>query len=359
MRHQSEMGAAEVKAFLTWLAIDRRVAASTQNQAFSAVLFLYRTILEQPLVGLEDTPRAKRPSRLPVVLSRREVAAVLAQLDGVPLLMATLLYGGGIRLDECAQLRVRDLDFDRGVLTIRDGKGGKDRTTLLPGSAEATFRAYLESVRQLHGKDLGQGMGAVSLPDALAKKYPSAPFEWGWQWVFPARRCYVDRSTGRSHRHHIHPSAFQRAFKAARLRSGVTKPATSHSLRHSFATHLLEEGYDIRTIQELLGHSDVSTTMVYTHVAERGSGRGVRSPLDRALLSEEHRAPSSVVKALSDVEHWAPGFRAEVAQQAAPEESADGKGTGHPSVASSRYRDILRRTVRSISALLARRHDGI
>jgi integron integrase len=278
-RHPREMGTAEVTAFLSSLATRANVSASTQNQAFSALLFLYRDVLEQPLTGLESSVRAKRPMRLPVVLSRVEVAAILRKLRAEPWLMASLMYGAGLRLLECARLRVKDLDFDRGEITVRDGKGRKDRVTLIPAALVSPLRSQLERIRKQHQHDLDQGAGSVALPDALGRKYPTAAFELGWQWVFPATRHHVDRSTGLLRRHHLHESVVQRAFRDAVRAAGLTKPATCHTLRHSFATHLLDAGYDIRTIQELLGHSDVNTTMIYTHVLNRG-GRGVRSPLD-------------------------------------------------------------------------------
>jgi integron integrase len=279
-RHPDQMGAPEVRAFLSSLATERNVSASTQNQAFSALLYLYRDVLEHELLGLETTVRAKQSVRLPVVLSRDEVAAVLGRLDGVPALMASVAYGGGLRVLECCRLRVKDLDFDRGELLVRAGKGQKDRRTILPASLVPRLRAHLERVWRQHDADLRFGAGAVELPFALAAKYPQAPWQWPWQWVFPATRIYYDSASGQRRRHHLHESVLQRAFAIAVRAAAIAKPATCHSLRHSFATHLLEDGYDIRTIQELLGHADVGTTMIYTHVLNRG-GRGVRSPLDR------------------------------------------------------------------------------
>ena len=278
-RHPREMGVAEVSQFLSSLATEGHVSASTQNQAFSALLFLYREVLKQPLPGLDDVVRAKRPVRLPTVLSRDEVQAILRHLDGVPWLMASLMYGAGLRLLECARLRVKDVDFSRGELAVRDGKGQKDRVTVLPGRLIDPLRGHLERVAQAYETDMRNGAGLVALPNALARKYPHASRDWAWQWVFPASRQYDDPVTGERRRHHVHETVLQRAFHAAVRRAGVPKPATCHTLRHSFATHLLEAGYDIRTIQELLGHRDVSTTMIYTHVLNRG-GRGVRSPLD-------------------------------------------------------------------------------
>ncbi len=281
MRHPQEMGAHDVTAFLTALAVRERVSASTQNQAFSAILFLYREVLGRELQGLDQVVRAKPPVRLPLVLSRREVAAVLAGLQGTPWLMASLLYGAGLRLLECARLRVKDVDFDRGELVVRDGKGMKDRMTLLPAGLAASLRVHLARVTRLHERDLAAGIG-VELSGALARKYPAAPRELAWRWVFPAARTYVDHRSGEVRRHHLHESVVQREVRAAVVAARLTKPATCHTLRHSFATHLLESGYDIRTIQELLGHSDVNTTMVYTHVLNRG-GRGVLSPLDAVV----------------------------------------------------------------------------
>jgi integron integrase len=267
-----------VTAFLSSLAA-RDVAASTQNQALSAILFLYDAVLEQRLPWLDEIVRARRPARLPVVLSRQEVAAVLSRLRGPVWLMASLLYGSGLRLLECAELRVKDVDFDRGGLTVRDPKGGRDRVTMLPAGVVEPLRAHLAAVKAQHDADLLAGRGAVALPGALGRKYPRAAVEWTWQWVFPATRWYTDPVTGEQRRHHLHESVVQRGVKDAVRAAGITKPATCHSFRHSFATHLLESGYDIRTIQELLGHRDVSTTMVYTHVLNR-VGRGVQSPLD-------------------------------------------------------------------------------
>lgn len=278
-RHPEEMGEPEVTAFLSHLATHRRVSASTQNQALSALLFLYRVVLRRDLAWLDELVRAKRPARVPTVLSRSEVAALLAELDGTVRLVASLLYGAGLRLLEAMRLRVKDVDFARNEITVRDGKGRKDRVTLLPAAAREPLRRHLELVRRQYERDAARDRNCVALPDALARKYPGAAGEWGWQWVFPATSHYRDRETGQLRRHHLHESVIQRAVKEAARRARLTKPATCHTLRHSFATHLLEAGYDIRTIQELLGHADVSTTMIYTHVLNRG-GRGVRSPLD-------------------------------------------------------------------------------
>jgi integron integrase len=283
-RHPAEMGAAEVTAFLTALAVRERVAASTQNQALNALLFLYREILGVELPWLDDLVRAKRPQHLPTVLTRDEVRAVLERLDGVPRMMALLLYGAGLRLLECCRLRIKDVDFATNQITIREGKGGKDRMTMLPGTVKANLAKQLERVRALHQRDLRQGAGWVELPWALARKYPNAGREWAWQWVFPATRFYVDRTTGQRRRHHLHESVIQRAVREAVLKTGLAKKATCHTFRHSFATHLLEDGHDIRTVQELLGHRDVSTTMIYTHVLHRGPA-AVRSPADRMFSS--------------------------------------------------------------------------
>lgn len=278
-RHPSEMGAPEISEFLTSLATRGRVSASTQNQALSALLFLYREVLGIDLPWIDGIVAAKRPHRLPVVLTRREVKAVLHHLAGTSWIMASLLYGAGLRLIECCRLRVKDIDFGRMEITVREDKGQKDRMTVLPGTVKEPLRAHLERVRRLHQRDLAAGVGSVELPGALSRKYPDAAKSWAWQWIFPAARFYVDRESGVRRRHHRHESVLQRDVKTAVRRAGIAKHATCHTLRHSFATHLLESGADIRTIQELLGHRDVSTTMVYTHVLNRG-GRGVRSPLD-------------------------------------------------------------------------------
>jgi integron integrase len=278
-RHPRELGEHEVQAFVSSLAA-RGVSASTQNQALSSVLFLYEVVLERRLPWMKEIVRAQRPVRLPVVLSREEVSSLLSRLHGPVWLMASLMYGAGLRLLECAELRVKDLNFDRGELTVRDGKGGKDRVTMLPAAIAGSLVEHLARVKAQHDADLAAGRGRVALPWALRAKYPNAPLEWAWQWIFPATRFYVDQETGERRRHHLHESVLQRAVKDATRAAGIPRPATCHSLRHSFATHLLETGYDIRTIQELLGHRDVSTTMIYTHVLNQG-GRGVRSPLDQ------------------------------------------------------------------------------
>ena len=300
--HPEALGAPAVEAFLTHLATARRVSASTQNQALAALLFLYGPVLRTPLPRLGDVARAQRPRRLPTVLTRAEVHAVLAALgapdrartaaagsptepvigpaSGPPYaLVGTLLYGAGLRLMEALQLRVKDVDLGRGELLVRDGKGGKDRVTVLPGVATVPLTAHLVRVRALHGHDVARGGGRVALPGALARKLLEAAASWGWQWVFPATSRYRDPATGARVRHHLHESAVQRAVRDAAARAGLAKRVTCHTFRHSFATHLLEAGYDIRTVQELLGHTDVRTTMIYTHVLNRG-GRGVVSPAD-------------------------------------------------------------------------------
>jgi len=281
-RHPAEMGAREITDFLSALAVKDKVAASTQNQALSALLFLYRAVLAQDVPWLDDLVRAKRPERLPVVLTRDEVRAVLDRLHGVPLLMVLLLYGAGLRLLECARLRIKDVDFVSNQIVVRDGKGFKDRVTMLPASVKAGLAQHLDRVRRQHQYDLERGDGWVELPYALKRKYPSAGRGWAWQWVFPATRIYVDHVTGERRQHHLHESVLQRAVKDAVRRAGIAKPASCHTFRHSFATHLLEDRHDIRTVQELLGHSDVSTTQIYTHVLNRGPS-GVQSPADRML----------------------------------------------------------------------------
>jgi len=278
-RHPLEMGAPEVAEFLTYLAVQRKVSASTQNQAFSALLFLYREVLDRQLEGLEKVVRAKVPLRLPIVLTLVEGRSIFGYLRETPLLMAKIMFGAGLRLLECMSLRVKDLDFARNEITVRSGKGQKDRITCLPKSLTEPLRARLAEMKRQHEMDLREGAGSVELPEALERKYPRAPWEWPWQWVFPASRYHVDVHTGRRRRHHSDESMFQREFVIASRASGITKPATAHSLRHSFATNMLERGYDSRTIQELMGHRDVSTTMVYLHVLHKG-GLGVKSPLD-------------------------------------------------------------------------------
>ncbi|MBS1155132.1 MAG: integrase [Proteobacteria bacterium] len=278
--HPAEMGSTEVEAFLTWLAVEGNVATATQNQALAAILFLYREVLGTELPWMNDIARAKKPRRLPVVLTTQEILQVLQQTGGQTGLILRLLYGTGMRLLEGCRLRIKDLDLARNEILVRDGKGQKDRVTMQPQSLVQILRNHLESVKALHDADLAAGLGAVYLPDALARKYPGASRTWGWQYVFPAAGLSVDPRSGETRRHHIEDQAVQRAMKKAIGIAGLAKPASPHTLRHSFATHLLEGGYDIRTVQELLGHKDVSTTMIYTHVLNKG-GRGVQSPLDR------------------------------------------------------------------------------
>lgn len=278
-RHPREMGAAEVEKFLTHLAVAGRVSASTQNQAMSALLFLYKEVLEQALPWLDNVESAQRPKRLPVVLTVEEVEALLARVHGTVGLMLRLIYGTGMRIMECVRLRVKDVDFARGEIIIREGKGSKDRVTMLPASLAAPLQQHLARVKALHASDLKAGFGDVYLPYALARKYPNAGREWCWQYVFPSSKLSLDPRTGIKRRWHTHENNIQRAMRQALRDADTPKPATPHTLRHSFATHLLQAGYDIRTVQELLGHKDVSTTMIYTHVLNRG-GRAVVSPLD-------------------------------------------------------------------------------
>lgn len=278
-RHPRELGGPEVERFLSALAVEGRVAASTQNQALSALLFLYRQVLDVELPWMENVVRAKRQSRIPTVLSREEVRMLLACMDGRPWLMASLLYGTGMRLMECLRLRIKDVDFARSEITVRDGKGGKDRRTVLPASLAVPLQREIERALFLHGEDLAAGLGEAALPHALSRKYVGAGREAGWQFVFPSTRRSIDPFDGVERRHHLDEGILARAIKSACRRAGLVKPVSAHTLRHSFATHLLESGYDLRTIQELLGHSDVSTTQIYTHVLNRG-GRGVVSPLD-------------------------------------------------------------------------------
>ena len=279
-KHPREMGGAQVEAFLSHLATEGRVAASTQNQALSSLLFLYREVLAIELPWMEGIVRAKRPARVPVVLSETEVKALLAQLDGTRWLAASLLYATGMRLLEGLRLRVKDVDFQRREIAVRDGKGGRDRRTMLPERLIEPLKTHLERVKALHERDLAQGHGDVYMPFALARKYPRAGRSWPWQYVFPAGSRSADPRGGAVRRHHLDEQVVQRAVAAAARGARIGKPVTPHVLRHSFATHLLEAGYDIRTVQELLGHKDVSTTMIYTHVLNKGGG-GVKSPLDR------------------------------------------------------------------------------
>jgi integron integrase len=278
-RHPRDMAEEEVTKFLTYLARDRNVAVSTQNQALSALLFLYKDVLKQEIGWLENVERARRPAKMPVVLSPTELKRVFAHMHGVPKLMAGLLYGSGLRLMECVRLRVKDVDFELAQITVRDGKGGKDRVTMLPLNLSEPLRRHLVRVKAQHEQDLDDGFGSVYLPFALSRKFPSAARQWGWQYVFPSSRISTDPRTGKKQRHHMAEGILQSALNRAVRAGGIVKRANCHSLRHSFATHLLSKGYDIRTVQELLGHKDVSTTMIYTHVLNR-PGVGVKSPLD-------------------------------------------------------------------------------
>ncbi|MBA3931287.1 MAG: hypothetical protein C0521_17045, partial [Xanthomonas sp.] len=314
-----ELGEAHMTAFLSHLATSRQVAASTQNQALAALLFLYREVLELSVGWLEGMVRAKRPGRRPTVMSREEVRHVLAAMQGTPRLVAMVLYGSGLRLAEACSLRIKDVDLERGELVVRRGKGGRDRLTMLPASLVPLLAEQMRRVQVMHRRDRTAGRGSVALPDALARKMPSAVFHWRWQWLFPATRFYRDEASGRLVRHHLHESVIQKAVTNAARVAQLAKRVTCHTFRHSFATHLLEAGYDIRTVQELLGHRDVSTTMIYTHVLNKG-GRGVRSPLDglealgpigAVTLENETRksagpapAPASEATARSDVPEY-------------------------------------------------------
>jgi len=279
-RHPKDMGEREINAFLKHLAVNRNVTASTQTQALSAILFLYKEVLRQDIDYIDNIYRAKKPKRLPVVFAREEIRKIMQHLSGEKWLMANLLYGAGIRLMECLRLRVKDIDFSYSQITVRDGKGNQDRITMLPEIVKHPLKEHLKKVWQIHQKDLKEGYGRVYLPYAIARKYRNADREWGWQYAFPSKNRSVDPRSGEIRRHHLNPQVLQRAIKAAIKNAAINKQGSSHSLRHSFATHLLEDGYDIRSIQELLGHKDVKTTMVYTHVLKRG-GQGVKSPADR------------------------------------------------------------------------------
>lgn len=278
-RSAESMGKQEVNAFLTFLAVRKKVSASTQNQALSALVFLYREVLDKPFEWLDELERAKRPHHIPVVLSREEVRSVFNHLNGTFWLMAALLYGCGLRLMECVRLRIKDIDFQYKQIIVRDAKGQKDRITILPSNLIEPIRNHLARVKRLHDSDIHEGHGQVYLPFAINRKYPNACSEWSWQYVFPAAKLSQDPRTGKIQRHHANEQTLQRAIKEAVRKAHLIKPATCHTLRHSFATHLLENGYDIRTVQELLGHKDVTTTMIYTHVLQKGAG-GVKSPFD-------------------------------------------------------------------------------
>jgi integron integrase len=279
MQHPKDLDERHITEFLNYLAVERKVASSTQNQALCALVFLYRQVLEKDLAQFDNLVHAKRPAKLPVVFTRDEIRTILMQLEGVPWIMGQLLYGAGLRVMECVRLRVKDIDFGYKQIVVRDGKGNKDRVTMLPQIAIEALKRHLEKVKHSHEIDLKAGYGTVYLPYALARKYPKANRSWAWQYVFPASRRSIDPRSGIEQRHHVSETVLQRAIKKA-IRSGnIVKPGSCHSLRHSFATHLLESGYDIRTVQELLGHQDVSTTMIYTHVLNKG-GKGVQSPSD-------------------------------------------------------------------------------
>ncbi len=298
-RHLCELGAQEAEQFLTHLAVHRKVGAATQNQALQALLFLYRHVLEIELPWLNNVTRASTEKRLPVVLTRTEVRSLLSQLQGTRWLVASLLYGSGLRLTEALRLRVKDLALDRGELIVREGKGAKDRVTMLPGALDAPVRAHLGRLRAWYEDQRQRQQPGVSLPNALARKFPAAATRWGWQYLFPATGLCRDAYTGLPVRHHLHEKVIQRAVQSAVRSASLTQPASCHTLRHCFATHLLEDGYDIRTVQQLLGHSDLKTTMIYTHVMAKGA-RGVRSPLDRQSAPDTHRqttlAPSAAAR---------------------------------------------------------------
>ena len=278
-RSPKALSSADINTFLSHLAVDEDVSASTQNQALAAILFFFRNVLNIPTDNIGEVIRAKKPKRLPVVMSRQEVRAVLSELKGEKWLAAALMYGTGIRLMECLELRVQDIDFSRNEILVRHGKGDKDRVTMLPATLKEQVQKHLAQVKEIHKKDLLEGWGCVPVPGALEKKYPNASSDWSWQWVFPQERRWKDPTTGQQGRYHMDPSVLQNIVHEAILKSGIAKHASCHTFRHSFATHLLESGYDIRTVQELLGHSDVKTTMIYTHVLNRGPS-GVLSPAD-------------------------------------------------------------------------------
>jgi len=277
--HPAEMAEPEINAFLTHLAVKEKVSASTQNQALSALLFLYRHVIGREIGDLGEVIRARRPLRIPVVLTKDEIRKILAQIKGDKWLMACIMYGSGLRLMECLRLRMQDLDLQSSTVTVRDGKGNKDRVTMLPSSIKKPLLEHIKKIRKIHENDVKNGYGKVFMPYALSRKYPNASREWRWQWVFPQEKLWRNEITGERGRHHVHESIIQRTVKEAVAKVGLTKRATCHTFRHSFATHLLEDGYDIRTVQELLGHKDIKTTMIYTHVLNKGPA-GVRSPAD-------------------------------------------------------------------------------
>jgi integron integrase len=282
-RHPTELGKTEIEAFLTHLVMNLDVSSSTQNQAFNAILFLYNQVLDSEMPNNISSLRSKKPIRLPTVMTREETMKIIRSMTGTHLIMAKLMYGSGLRVIECVRLRIKDIDFQMNQIVVRDGKGKKDRITVFPDEAKFALKEHLVYVKQLHDRDLACGFGNVYLPNALARKYRNAEKQWCWQYVFPAKALSVDPRTGTKRRHHMHTSSIQRSVRSAAILSNIDKPVSCHTFRHSFATHLLEDGYDIRTVQELLGHKDVSTTMIYTHVLNRG-GKGVRSPLDGAHI---------------------------------------------------------------------------
>jgi integron integrase len=317
MRHPRELGSDDTTAFLTDLAVRCKVSASTQSQALSALLFLYRHVLRQPLGWLDHVERAKKPARLPIVLSRNDIASLFSHLHGTPGLVAGLLYGSGLRLLEACQLRIKDIDLQRRELLVRDAKGRKDRRTMLAGHLVEPLCDHIAKVHVLFERDLAAGAGYVMLPDALARKYPKAQRDWLWQWLFPATRSYMDPSSGQRRRHHFHETAVQRAVALAAHQAGLAKRATCHSLRHSFATHLLERGYDIRTIQELLGHADVRTTEIYTHVLNRGPF-GVANPLDEVADARGSHVSQPLTAHAADGRRSPRGLSPPVRARAAP-----------------------------------------
>jgi len=304
-RHPQELSSDEINRFLTHLAVNDHVAASTQRQALSAILFLYRNVLKVDPPWIEDIVRARQPKKLPTVLSREEIAALLARLEGTVQLVVMLLYGTGMRILECLRLRIQSVDFDLGVITIRDGKGRKDRTTLLPSSCRDRLRRHLARVKELHEQDLEDGFGRVHLPNALSRKFPTAAGDWPWQYVFPAGRRGTDPRTGETRRHHLHHTVIHRAIKQAVRDARVDKRVSCHTFRHSFATHLLVAGYDIRTIQELLGHKDVKTTMIYTHVLNMSGGKGVVSPVDTIGTTTQAEKANAIEHPSCDIAYQA------------------------------------------------------
>jgi len=328
-RHPAEMGAPEITAFLSFLATDLNVAANTQNQACCAIVFLYKHVLKKDLPEFGDIVRAKKPKRLPVVLSAEETASVLAGLDGLHRLMGELLYGTGMRIIELIRLRVKDVDFSRRMITVRDGKGQKDRIAILPSELVPELKEHVEKARLLHEKDLAAGTGTVHLPFALDRKYPNANKEWGWKYVFPASVLSVDPRSGITQRHHVYESVLQKALKQATQASGVVKPVHAHTMRHSFATHMLEAGHDIRTVQKLLGHKDVRTTMIYTHVMQEGIS-GIASPLTRVRIIQQQRLAAKETEGVALIKS---PLQSQLAPQAKDESSANERPVVDPRAA--------------------------